>query len=46
MALEEQQCVMCAGNELGADGGRAVADKLESVPNLKELHLESTQGME
>ena len=31
---------------MGADGGRAVADKLKNVPNLKELHLDSTHGME
>ena len=37
---------MCAGNDLGADGGRAVADKLVNVPNLKVLRLEGTHGME
>ena len=40
------QCVMCADNGLGADGGRAVADKLESVPNLKVLKLYGVYGME
>jgi hypothetical protein len=37
---------MFAGNDLGADGGRAVADKLVNVPNLKELGLEGTHGMD
>ena len=37
---------MCAGNDLGTDGGRAVADKLENVPNLKVLGLDSMHGME
>ena len=44
--LEEQQCVMCAGNLLGDAGGRAVADKLENVPNLKVLDLSCTHSME
>ena len=37
---------MCAGNQLRADGGRAVADKLENVPNLEVLRLYGTHGME
>ena len=37
---------MCAVNHLGADGGRAVADKLENVPNLEVLGLGCTHGME
>jgi uncharacterized protein YuzB (UPF0349 family) len=31
---------------LGADGGRAVADKLKSVPNLEVLQLGCTHSME
>ena len=37
---------MCAVNFMGADGGRAVADKLENMPNLEVLGLDGMHSME